>query len=1376
MNAKLLKLSLILFIAIFSMVIDGADCQVSGSAQNLPIHEIAPPFSEMKHSPLKILAYEEFDFNDGTCQDWYVEGPYDEDGDGPFASHFSNSWADAVSYPTSGLSDPIGDNHGSYKICNVMGHGITNPGATYWYLYWFSPDLSSSSTWQNASGYRVKILNYMELIAPAPGDHLQLWVQLFVTLYDHDEGRNRYFSATSSYQAIQNWYQNPAWIAKSFDFASIFATVPNHTVKDIYIGVRGKMADYFEGGIYLDEVVPLSGGGSPTISLTPSDLDFGMFENSLNFNISNTGGGTLTWTVTENPEVPWITSISPASGSGDATVHVTVDRNQLSQNVATGNLLVSSNGGDDNVTVTVARDTVSQWMRTDIETKLFAGDGGDGDNFGHYVAIAGDYAVIGAPYDDNEKGSDAGAVYIFERSGENWDQQQKLIAPDGAADDMFGYSVDIWGDHIIVGACWDDDAGEKSGSAYIFSRDGANWVFQYKLTASDAKADNRFGIDVAISSDHAIVGAFFDDDFGTRSGSAYIFKISATSWLEQEILHASDGAANDWFGVSVDIDGDYAVVGARYDDNDNGTNAGCVYVFKRDGSDWLEQKKIIASDGAADDLFHKVALYRDYLVVGAYQDDELGTNSGSIYIFRRSGSDWIEQEKHTASDGNTGDLFGCHVSIDRNRIAIGAYRNRDLGANSGSIYIFKNDGSNWNEELKIISSDGDPGDYFGLPVSITGNYVLAGARNDDDLGNNAGAAYIYDLSGLSGGPALSVNPTTLDFGTTKTSLTLQITNTGSPGLTWNIAVLSSMPWLDSITPPAGTGNATVTITVDRTKLSNATDTGKIKVTSNGGNQEVTLLIAKETGTLPGSWDYTPNTGNSATIVLPTSANPNIDGVALQSGDYIGVFTPAGLCCGWKQWQGSNTSITAWGDDDQTPAVDGFQAGEQIYYRVYRTSQAREWDLVQVAYSQGTGNYSPNAFMVLSKFDVTSQRSLTLNFAAGWNMFSINVAPDDPNIASVMSPVAGKLVLAKNGAGQTYIPAYGINDINDMAYDAGYQAYFTEATSLEVSGAPIAADSSIDLPAGWSLVSYLPTVPIDAATALASISSQLIIAKDNQGHTYIPAYGINDIGNMEQGQGYFMYLKAAGTLVYPTGVLAKVASITVPTVEHFTFVANTGENATVVVPAEINPHYSDGTPLEAGDEIGVFTSDGMCCGAITWQGVNQAITVWGDNSQTSGIDGFAAGDTFRFRVWQKASNNEFRATVSYQPGDSPVYQPNGFSVLSELVADLSSTVDVAMPGSDMVPASFRLMQNYPNPFNPSTHIAYHLPQAARVSLKIYNIEGREIRTLVDEFQSAGIKQVVWDGKDQHGKKVTSGIYLYRLHTAQFSAMKKMLMVR
>jgi hypothetical protein len=376
-------------------------------------------------------------------------------------------------------------------------------------------------------------------------------------------------------------------------------------------------------------------------------------------------------------------------------------------------------------------------------TKLTASDGDSSDVFGRAVALGDRYAVIGASDDDNGRGKDAGAVYIFTRSGENWIEQIKILTKDGAEGDYFGYAVAADGDYVVVGTPWDDDKGDQSGSAYILKRDGTSWTQQAKLIPSDGGADNRFGIAVDISGDYVLIGAFFDNDFGTRSGSAYIFKRNGTIWSEQAVLKANDGAEGDWFGVSVSIDGDYAVVGSRYDDNEKGIDAGAAYLFKRDGSIWTQKQKLMASDGAANDLFHEVDLLGNHLVVGAYQDDDKGDNSGSIYVFANSGTSWIEQEKLTASDGEKGENFGCDISMNGKRMVVGAYRDDANGANSGSIYVFEYNDVRWNEIEKIIAYDGDAGDYYGLPVEIKGDYILVAARNDDDKGTNAGAAFVY---------------------------------------------------------------------------------------------------------------------------------------------------------------------------------------------------------------------------------------------------------------------------------------------------------------------------------------------------------------------------------------------------------------------------------------------------------------------------------------------------------------------------------------------------------------------------------------------------------------------------------------------------------
>src|SRR4030042_5534445 len=182
----------------------------------------------------------------------------------------------------------------------------------------------------------------------------------------------------------------------------------------------GSMSDYFEGGIYLDDVQPITSGGVPIMSVTPMELDFGETETLMSLDIHNTGGGTLEWTAAENPDAPWITSVSPASGTGNAAVEVTVDRALLEGSSATGTISVSSNGGDQDVTVTILGESTSPWKHPEIETKVLAGGGVEGHAFGRFVDIDGDYLIVGASDNENANGDRAGAAYIYKGSGDDW--------------------------------------------------------------------------------------------------------------------------------------------------------------------------------------------------------------------------------------------------------------------------------------------------------------------------------------------------------------------------------------------------------------------------------------------------------------------------------------------------------------------------------------------------------------------------------------------------------------------------------------------------------------------------------------------------------------------------------------------------------------------------------------------------------------------------------------------------------------------------------------------------------------------------------------------------------------------------------------------
>jgi len=371
--------------------------------------------------------------------------------------------------------------------------------------------------------------------------------------------------------------------------------------------------------------------------------------------------------------------------------------------------------------------------------KLIAEDGESDDWFGRRVSISGKYVITGVLHDDDDRGS----AYIFERKATDWIQQTKLTASSPAAGDQFGSDVSISGDNAIVGADRNDYNGPWSGAAYVFQRTNIGWIQQEMLVPSDGNVGDRFGNAVSISGNYLIVGAYWDDDNGANSGSAYVFRKDVAGWVLEAKLRASDGVKDDWFGYDVSIDGNYAVVGAVLDNHD-GAYRGSAYIFRRDGSNWVQQTKLVADDGQAGDEFGgSVSISENSAVIGAIGNDDAGEDAGAAYIFTRSGNDWDQQGRLVPSDGAAGDQFGNSVSIDGNYAVVAAHLDQDNGTDSGSAYIFKREGQNWVQQAKLAAPDGQQGDFFGQGVSIDSSYVIVGAPYDDDNGNESGSVHIF---------------------------------------------------------------------------------------------------------------------------------------------------------------------------------------------------------------------------------------------------------------------------------------------------------------------------------------------------------------------------------------------------------------------------------------------------------------------------------------------------------------------------------------------------------------------------------------------------------------------------------------------------------
>lgn len=320
------------------------------------------------------------------------------------------------------------------------------------------------------------------------------------------------------------------------------------------------------------------------------------------------------------------------------------------------------------------------------------------------------------------------------------------VASDGEVGDYFGCSVAINGNYAVVGA-ENDNIGSniKQGSAYIFFFNGTSWVQQAKLTAADGNDDDNFGRSVSISGDYVVVGAENDDvGIDVNQGSAYVFFRSGTNWTQQEKIIATDGDANDFFGNSVSISGIYIAVGSKGDDVGANANQGSVYFFVRSGVNWTQQDQRIAPFGATGDQFgYSVSLSGDYAVVGAPYDDLAPlTNSGSINIYLRSGVNWLHQQTHSGPITNAN--IGYKVSIDGNIIAVGR------SGFAGSPYVvnfYRRNGILWDGYDVISSFDpllNEATDGFGgYGLATWSNYTIIGSPASTYQGQTKGMAYLF---------------------------------------------------------------------------------------------------------------------------------------------------------------------------------------------------------------------------------------------------------------------------------------------------------------------------------------------------------------------------------------------------------------------------------------------------------------------------------------------------------------------------------------------------------------------------------------------------------------------------------------------------------
>jgi len=331
-------------------------------------------------------------------------------------------------------------------------------------------------------------------------------------------------------------------------------------------------------------------------------------------------------------------------------------------------------------------------------------------------------------------------------------EDQKFVPADSAPGDIYGGAVGISGDWLFNMSEWDDINGFNSGSAYIYRWNGTSWDFTQKIDPLDGMAGDNFGRSVAVQGTTALIGTHWDDtvEGGVNAGSAYIYKFDGSTWNQARKLVPFDSNPGSTFGNACAIDGNFLAV-TSWRDNPSGNDSGSVYVWRFDGVEWLFDQKLVASDGASLDQFGRgVWISGNAMVIGAWRNDDDGIDSGCAYVFRYNGVDWVEEQKLRASDAEAGDNFGFSVSIDDDEILVGSHLEDSAAPDAGAAYFFRYNGSSWVEAQKVTVSDASAANRAGFAVALqNGTAIVSAHQHFDSPFTGPGAAYVFrDIGGV----------------------------------------------------------------------------------------------------------------------------------------------------------------------------------------------------------------------------------------------------------------------------------------------------------------------------------------------------------------------------------------------------------------------------------------------------------------------------------------------------------------------------------------------------------------------------------------------------------------------------------------------------
>ena len=999
-------------------------------------------------------------------------------------------------------------------------------------------------------------------------------------------------------------------------------------------------------------------------------------------------------------------------------------------------------------------------------------------NFGVSVSVSGPFMIVGADLSNNS-GTNSGMAFIYEFDGTDW--YSFILDPTpNSVGDHFGRSVSICGEYAIIGA-WGFDS--ESGAAYIFKWDDFNslWTQHQLLTPPLTASGAQYGFAVAIDGDCAIVGDQHDNLYSSNSGCAYVYRSIAGIWTLEAQLKPPTAHPNQGFGYSVDIRNDLAIVGAPFDTLNSGVRTGAAYVFEWNNVAWIPVKRLAADDGEDQDLFGgTVSIENDFAIVGAEQRDEVDPHEGAAYIFSKV-SVWTHQTKILASDGGYSDHFGSSVSISGEYAFVGADM-KDEGAslNHGRAYVYTWNGSIWKEGI-LLASDSDPHDYMGASISVGRDREFAavsapGWKSGSDV---FGAVYIYSRPFRAEYFIHMADP--------------HVSTSVLERLKWNTIcekVLSMRPPPefvvcagDLVTYGAGSGSANYAAMFDES-----------------------LYL------------YTDSENNHSIRNLP---------------DSIPIF----FCPGNHDYRYGE--LTPWPHDSgnyKTYAHDSLYYSRIINSKAAIFSMNSGWDKFDDIWPwchnwpEGAGLFVDDMNALEGDLDDLDNSNNNIDTSHYTKIIFMHHPHKSPKKGKWCKDSDGEF-LYWNDPFRTLCNQYEVDyvlcghlhkklvyDINGNSWKSGETKCFAanDADGGDFHWHEIRGDASGNINLWHDIIAHVP-------------GSVFAFAIDQNGDTT----GIDGNGNLLldipwSGCNHFVIADTEFT------VNETVTHISVQNSASqdytFKFEAYAPEAITIMVRIEEDDdsdfEFTYENVLmqyeESGDTGSVATL--ISTGSEfnyrllvehpdnTWDEYYPTIVTAAHmlpSLNATGYDGFISlqwtvegSQAFEgFNIHRGSSQavisgevNESMIPIKGSP-DLPVdYSLNDMAVENDVTYYYwLETIDSrgesyyygpvsAIPVSEGSgnetpnPLAFSLSPNYPNPFNASTSIEYSLPIKCHVELVIFSVAGRRIRTLVDAVQSAGYKSIHWNGRNDAGYAVASGIYFYRIEAGDFTDVRKMILLR